>query len=553
MSQEQHSTNISTLRDYLRVIRRRKWIVLQVLVMLPAAAILLSLWQKPLYEGTAEVLLSRQNLAASLTGATDPAVFQEPDRIAQTQAELASVPLVAGRVLRELDLDDRTAGELLEMTTIEARDNADLLQFRVRDRDAELAARLATEYGNQYISYRQELDTAGIRLARDGVRERIESLEATNAQNTPGYASLVDKEQQLQTLEALQTANAFVVRPADIGAQVQPRPVRDAMLAVAFAVVLAIALAFLWEALDTRIRSGDEIVRRLGLPLLGRLPPPPRELRLRNELLMLTRPNSAESETFRMLRTNVDFANLDRSARTVMVTSAGEQEGKSTSVANLAVALARAGRSVLLVDLDLRRPVIARFFGLTHRAGLTDVALGEAKLEDAIHRIPLTGPTLPAPRTRAGAEHATGSLEVLPAGPVPPDPGEFVGTAALAELLQKLRDRAEIVLIDAPPVLHVNDAMALSAKVDALIVVVRLKLVRRPMLDELARTLESTPTRKLGIVLTGAESMPGYGYGRAYEPVDETRKGRWRGLIQNGRPRRKPRTRSRPVSRSAGN
>lgn len=549
MSQEQPTNHISTLRDYLRVIRRRKWIVLQVLVLLPAAAMLFSLWQKPLYEGTAEVLLSRQNLAASLTGATDPSVFQEPDRIAQTQAQLASVPLVAERVLRELDLDDRTAGELLEMATIEARDNADLLQFRVRDGDAGLAARLATEYGNQYISYRQELDTAGVRRAREEVRARIDVLEAADAEKTPGYASLVEKEQQLQTLEALQTANAFVVRPADVGVQVQPRPVRNVMLAVAFAVVLAIALAFLWEALDTRIRSGDEIAHRLGLSLLGRLPPPPRELRLHNQLLMLTRPNSAESEAFRMLRTNVDFANLDRSAQTVMVTSAGEQEGKSTSVANLAVALARAGRSVLLVDLDLRRPVIAHFFGLTHRAGLTDVALGEAKLEDAIYRIPLTGPTRSASKAHPGVEQATGLLEVLPAGPAPPDPGEFVGTAALAELLQKLRDRAEIVLIDAPPVLHVNDAMALSAKVDALIVVVRLKLVRRAMLEELARTLENTPTRKLGVILTGAESMPGYGYGRAYEPVHQRRKGRWRDL--NERLRGKPR-RGRRVSRPAG-
>ena len=111
---------------------------------------------------------------------------------------------------------------------------------------------------------------------------------------------------------------------------------------------------------------------------------------------------------------------------------------------------------------------------------------------------------------------ATGSLHVLPSGPIPPDPGEFVGKAALTEILAQLRDRADVVLVDAPPALHVGDAMTLSSKVDGILVVTRMKVVRRSMLNELSRQLSTVPTRVLGFIVTGAGEEEGYGYGSGY-------------------------------------
>src|SRR5205814_1509032 len=135
------------------------------------------------------------------------------------------------------------------------------------------------------------------------------------------------------------------------------------------------------EALDTRVRSAEEVVERLELPLLARLPEPPRKLRADNRLAMLAEPTGVQAEAFRMLRTNLEFSALGKEIRTIMVTSSVEQEGKSTTVANLAIALARAGQRVVLVDLDLRRPFIDRFFDLDDHAGLTQVAIGHATLE----------------------------------------------------------------------------------------------------------------------------------------------------------------------------
>ena len=151
----------------------------------------------------------------------------------------------------------------------------------------------------------------------------------------------------------------------------------------------ASAIAFLWETLDKRVRTEEEIERRLGLPLLSRLPEPARGAEKEARLTMIHDPQDAYAEAVRRLRTNLEFANVDRDARVIMVTSAVEREGKSTTIANLAVALARSGRNVALVDLDLRQPVLAKYFELQGQPGITDVVLERADLQTTITPIRL--------------------------------------------------------------------------------------------------------------------------------------------------------------------
>jgi Mrp family chromosome partitioning ATPase len=271
------------------------------------------------------------------------------------------------------------------------------------------------------------------------------------------------------------------------------------------------------------------------------VPVPGKKLRAENRLVMLDNPTGVQAETFRMLRTNLDFATLGRDAQALMVTSAVEQEGKSTTIANLAIALARAGQRVVLVDLDLRRPYLDKFFQVDG-PGITQVALGHVSLEQALTSVAITDPAAPRTSKTNGNGHVKvngnghrkpkvvkGVLEVLPSGPIPPDPGEFVGTAALTEILEALRERADVVLIDAPPALHVGDAMTLSTKVDGIVVVTRMKIVRRHMLAELHRQLATSPTPVLGFVVTGADEEEGYGYGYGYghyyaRPYEQTAK-----------------------------
>lgn len=263
---------------------------------------------------------------------------------------------------------------------------------------------------------------------------------------------------------------------------------------------------------------------------------------------MVAEPDEAHAEAFRMLRTNFEFVNQARRTRLVMVTSAHQGEGKSTTVANLAVALARSRWRVVLVDLDLRRPLLDRFFELEGRPGLTHVVLGHADLEEALVPVAVTeagrevgtyaarddDESAPAsldevltirsgtrsarqaisPRMNGrGPAAVEGVLEVLPSGPIPPNPGEFVTVDALNGILESLRERSDLVLVDAPPLLHVGDALTLSAKVDALLLVTRMNVLRRPGLRELERILAGSPVPALGFIATGAQLDESYEYG----------------------------------------
>ena len=376
------------------------------------------------------------------------------------------MPGVAALAIRNLHLD-MTPQEFLDNSSVSAGTNSDTLTFDVTNHDPLFASKMATAYARAYVQYRLQVETAPLDAAKRGIADRLETTPKGAL-----YNSLVEKEQTLDELEALKTSDASVIRTGGVAVQTAPKTVRNVVLGMILGLFLGIGLAFLREALDTRVRSAEAIEERLGIPLLARLPEPSKKLRTTDELVMVAEPTSVPAEAFRMLRTNFEFAALGKDMRTVMVTSATEQEGKSTTIANLAVALARSGKRVALVDLDLRRPYLDRFFGLRDRPGVTQVALGAATLDDAIALVPVASEAGSSPgplrfangngngsgNGNSGGEVA-GWLHVLAAGAIPPNPGEFIGTARLAEILRHLREHSDIVLVDAPPLFHVGDGL----------------------------------------------------------------------------------------------
>ena len=516
MTQTEHSAGQRTLLDYVAVVRARKWVVIVMTLAVPIAALITSARQPAVYSSTAEVLLSRQNLGSALTGTDNPDLAGDPARFAQTQADIARVREVADRAVERSSVTGRSASDLLRNSSVDPRSNADLLRFTVTDRDPNIAPRLATAYAEAFTSYRSELDTATLKNARAELEATLKTLRKSGNQGTEVYRDLVAKAQDLRTMELLQIRNA-VVQPAASSNQVEPRPTRNAAIGLMLGLVLGLIAAFLWEALDRRVRSEEEIERRLGLSLLARLPEPPRELRAGGRGAILSDVGSPFSEAVRRLRTNLEFANIDANARVIAVTSALEGEGKTTTIANLAIAFARAGHSTALVDLDLRQPFLGRLFGLEGRPGVTDVAVGHTTLRQALVPQQLT-PATATLAERTNGQAGTGELLVLPSGYPPTSPGEFVGSQAIARLIAELRKDVEYVLIDAAPLLVVGDTMMLSNFVDALLVVVRTPVAHRTTLVDLDRELEASPARKLGFVLTGADerSAHGYGYGYGY-------------------------------------
>lgn len=538
------------LRSYLEILRRRKWILVASLLLVPALAVALALRQPPLYQTSADVLLRYQNLPSVLSGISDPnssPFYVDPIRATSTQVQLALLPSMARRVADALHRSGVSQSEDLGSTSVQAVSDTDFLRFVTTSGRRELAPRIATEYARQYTIYRRQLDTAAVTQALRDLDKRIDELRASGEPNSrSSLRDLQTKSEQLQTLLSLTTASAQLVRRAGDAVKIQPRPAHYGLLGVGLGLVLGIGLAFLLDLFDTRLRSTREIESLLKLPLLARLSAPSPQLQRRKQLVMVAEPNSGPGEAFRMLSTNLEFATLEQSSQAIMIVSAAEEEGKSTTISNLAVALARAGRSVALVDLDLRKPSIGRFFGIDkRRPGLTDVVLGHADLHEALAPVALwngdeTGqrgqglsrnghgdlgerPLLPPTATLAEPPtQLTGRLEVLASGLLPPNPGEFVGLQGVRAIIFELRARAEIVLIDTAPMLQTGDPMVIGRFADAALVVVRAERARRPVVGELARVLETFPAPAVGYVLCGAslEGYPSYGY---YTYEDKTR------------------------------
>jgi Mrp family chromosome partitioning ATPase len=432
-----------------------------------------------------------------------PTFNEDPARRAQTEADLARVPAVARQTLALAGLD-RSTSDFLAHSNASAATNADLIVLTAEDGSPVVARRLASAYARAFSKYRARLDAAPYVSAHDRADAQLARMERAGEQGTGAYQQLLAKRNQLEQMIALRTHNAVPVQAATSASQVEPRPIRNGLLGLGLGLFVGLGLAFLREALDTRVRSAEEVEERLGIGLLGRVPEPTRRLRRNGKLAMLAAPRDAQAEAFRLLRTNLDFVRLTHEARSIMVTSAVEGEGKSTTAANLAVALTRAGQRVALLDLDLRSPSLQRFFDLRGRPGLTGIALGRAELADALD--PLT--LVDADGRENGANGSNGrvghgELVVIGSGPLPPDPGEFVAAPALGSVLAELRDSFDTILIDTPPALACGDAMALSGLVDGVVVVTRLNTIRRPMLAELRRLLATSTAVPLGVIIAG--------------------------------------------------
>jgi polysaccharide biosynthesis transport protein len=502
-------------RGYLALLARRKWIIVPLIILVPVAAYILAARGTPVYEASAQVYLNRQS--QNLSGVEDVLVAQ-PERLIRTQADIARIPVIAQRVVEEAGLRG-DAQAFLGQSSVGSSEEVDLLTFSVRDERPGRATALADLYAQEYIEFRRELDTKALRDATQALQNQLNSLEGKGLLVNSGlYSALTQRLQQLQSAQVLQESNALLVREAGDATQVEPRPMQSAAFGLGLAVFLGLGLAFLIDALDTRVREPEELADALGLPLLGSLPEPTRSLRSNGRIVMLDEPNSADAEPYRMLRTSLEVTALRGGCRSLMVTSALAQEGKSTTAANLAIAFARTGRHVVLVDLDLRRPSLDRFFALRGQPGISDLVFGRSSLGDAGTRLTFGdafGPALAGDlrllrqdaRDGRGNEREPGILDVIGSGTLPPNPGEFMVKSELDEILAQVQERVDLIIIDGPPLLLAGEALTLSSKVDAMMVVSRMNVFRRGQISELERILAAAPTVKLGLVATSHTAM----------------------------------------------
>jgi polysaccharide biosynthesis transport protein len=518
------------MNDYLGTLSRYKLLIILVAAVMGAGAYLATSRQSPRYQATSKLLVNQnpvQGLSsvASTPTVTDPTALE---RLASTQIHLAQIPAVANSALRAARARDMTAGELLGNVLLSEEPNSDIIDVSVTASTPERAERLSSAFGNAVADYQAKLVAAELSRELAGVDATIAG-ERRDARANPARLDASASFQQLLTLRndiaaarAAPSKSSILASRAQSATKTAPKPARNTALAVVLGLLLGCGLAFALSAHDRRARSTNDIAEVLGLNLLARIPAPARRRRSRrpSPLTMLSDPGSVQAEAIKMLQANLEFSRLQGPAQAVLFTSAIGQEGKSTTVANLGVSLAQAGRNVVVVDADLRQPSLSRLFNVREHPGLAELALGEVASERS--RDLLADVALDAALTPLGAQ---GALKVLPAGRREEQPDRLLSSPTLPAVFSALRADADWILVDTPPLTKFYDSLIVSQHLDALVAVARVWFVPRPTLAEFGRLLASAPVLSLGYVATGVGHMDEAGYELPAPAMSSDRRG----------------------------
>jgi capsular exopolysaccharide synthesis family protein len=480
-----------SLTHALDVIRRRWLILAAALLACVGAALIQHATSDDVYEASARVVFGSATLSDAALQVDRNA--GDPEREAATNVLIAESEEVASAVRRRLGGSTSVSG-LLDAISVEAEENANVLRITASSGSPATAARIANAFADQYIDFKARSDVQDIRAAEDDLRAQLDALP----RRAPERDTLEDSLQRLASLRAVATGDADVIgraSPPAVPAGLALAPTLVLGLIVGLAIGLAIV--FLRESMDTRLNHLEEFEAEYRLPALAGIPN------------TVARRDAQDLEPYRIVRSALDFARVSRQLDVLMVTSAIPGEGKTTVAVNLARAVALTGRPVALVELDLRRPTFAHHLDIDPRGGVTAALMHEATVGDL-----LQAPVAELP-----------NLAVLPAGKLPPNPSELLGSPAMEELLRQVAADAAMVILDAPPLLPVADAQVLLnlGVVDSSLLVARARVTMR---DEVRRTraiLDRHVRSPLGLVVVGVDAAEAYDYGvraSAEEPAE---------------------------------
>lgn len=444
------------LTEYLRIARKRWFTIAATLALTLALAALLTATATKQYSSTTRFFVSTEGSTADATQQLQGSTFSQ-QRV-KSYSQLLKTPKALDPAVDELD-DDLSTDDVIKQVAVKTVPDTVMLDVTVTDPSPERAQEIAEAIGDTFPEVVDEIETPEGR-----------------------YRSPV---------------KVSVVQPASFSSTpVSPNPVRNLALGAVLGLLLGFGLALLRHTLDTVVRTGHDVEEITDEPVIGAVHFDPKAKK--DPLIVESDPSSPRSEAFRALRTNLMFVNADTHPRTIALTSSIPGEGKSTTIANLALTLVKSGSRVCLIEGDLRRPRLLDYLGLDGSAGLTDVLIDRAHLDDVLQ-----------PYGRSG-------LDVLGAGAIPPNPSELLASSAMTRVLAELSARYDYVLIDTPPVLPVTDAVVLSTKVDGVIVLVGTTIVQREQLRGTFEALGAVDNTVLGIVLNRVSRKAGAGYGAGY-------------------------------------
>ncbi len=505
----------------------RAWLPLMVAaaVLGGAAAFAISSLQQKIYESRATLIVGQA------LSTVDPSYtqFLVAESLSATYAAIATTRPIMQSLIDELSLDT-SPGALAGRVRVEAPKNSSFLTITAQDSDPARAAAIANALGKHLIAASPAIQGREVEFQRSLDRDiaatlalievtqaRVDALTAVENRTAQQENQLQGLEGRLASLRSTyatllsfssgSTSNLLtVVEPAVPPTDpVLPRTLLNTLLAAAVGLLAVGGAAFLAEQLDESIKDPDTVREVTNLSTLGTIARMKGD-RDRSEIYQLTTllyPRSGVAEAYRTLRSNVEFAAVDARVRTVLVTSATPGEGKTVTAANLAVVFAQAGRKVLLVDADLRKPRVHAMFNLGNTHGLTTMLRGDAVRPEAVSQ-----PTEEA------------SLRVLTTGPLPPNPAELLGSHRMQAVLGLLKESADLVIFDSPPLQAVTDSAVVSSFVDGTLLVVDAGRSRRRAVRSAGEILARAGANVLGVVLNRIPASPHSDYAGYYGDQD---------------------------------
>jgi capsular exopolysaccharide synthesis family protein len=488
-------TGPSELRVYLSVLWRRKFLIAITLVTTLGATVLYTRQQTPLYTSSASVLVTPVSI---------PLQGQPPYTTVNMAGEqlIAASPPVAGRANRMI----RDRGLAPGSVSVEGSFEDQTLVFTAGSPNPASAQLTAQSYANAYLEYRRTQLLQALQDGEDAIQARIDERNAEvgaagnalakaqasgdQARETVLKGTISSLQEQIGTLQeslnqVLLTGSSpvgQVVVPAYLPTSPSSPDVnRNILLGLLLGLSLGIGFAFLAERLDERLRVRADVEETTGSPLIARIPT---TRMAAHRLLILDDPEAEASEAYRGLRARVLYGASQLGTRVVMLTSVRPGEGKTTTAVNLAAGLAQAGKRTVLVAADLRRPKLNEFFEIEERRGLTEAVLGELDPVSALVTTRVEG------------------MSVLPSGGEVENPSELLGSKGMADVISRLADESDFVIVDASPVLGVSDAVSMASFMGCVLLVADARRSKRAAIAEAVLELRSVGAQVLGVVLT---------------------------------------------------
>ena len=516
------------IRHYLNVIFKWWWLIAVAAVLAAGSAFLVSLTTPRQYQSRTTLMVG-QALQAANPNQSDLYLGQA---LAQSYTDLARREPVLRGTVNSLGLNwDWVV--LQNMVSSRVIAGTQLIEISILDSDPQRAQILADEIARQLILQSPAGTDTQMQADRQFISTQIENLQNNISHAEDEIRQLDDEISKATSARQIQDARTrqdtlrtqvsswqstyaqlrislqqgtpnylSVVEPAVYGWPVGTSTTANVLVAAGIGAMLAVAAAFLLDYLDDTLKTPDDVRQVTDLPTLGSIS------RIGSEndfgkLVTIRQPRSSTAEAFRMLRTNLQFSSIDRPVRTLMITSASPQEGKSLMSANIAIAMAQTGKRVVLVDADLRRPTQHGLFELRNTLGLTTILLDPMlRLDDVLQNT------------------SVDNLRVITSGPIPPNPSEILGSKRMGTLIEALQEQADIIIFDSPPIMAAADAPVLATHLDGVLLVIAYGRTRRAVARRSREALSAVGATVLGVVLNWLPNR-GQGYGYYYTQEDQ--------------------------------